>query len=148
MLEWSAPDDYELNLRARGQAVSIREFRWRPDWQGCEAVRLIDVFWLDKALNRVVATYEVEHTSSIYSGIVRMLDFALELEAHALEGMLRLAPDVREGDVRQQLARPAFSHVGVLRCASCPMAIPREPGNHRKVRPGMKPSQDISRALA
>ena len=39
---------------------------------GAEAVRLIDVLWLDGT-----AAFEVEHTTSIYSGIVRLLDLAL-----------------------------------------------------------------------
>src|SRR5581483_11603192 len=40
-----------------------------------DTIRLIDVLWLDG--DRVEAAFEVEHTTSIYSGIVRMLDLAL-----------------------------------------------------------------------
>lgn len=69
---------------------------------GADAVRLIDVLWLDKATRRIVAAYEVEHTTSIYSGIVRMLDLALGEEVHALEGLFLVAPDAREQDVRNQ----------------------------------------------
>lgn len=82
---------------------------------GAEAVRLIDILWLDKLTARIVAAYEVEHTTSIYSGIVRMLDLALGTEAHALEGLFLVAPDDREQDVRAQLARPAFSRVADMK---------------------------------
>ena len=44
---------------------------------GAESVRLIDVIWLERGSERVHAAFEVEHSTSIYSGIVRMLDLAL-----------------------------------------------------------------------
>ena len=40
-----------------------------------ESVRLIDVIWLDRQTQRVAAAFEVEHSTSIHSGIVRMLDW-------------------------------------------------------------------------
>ena len=42
-----------------------------------ESVRLIDVIWLDRSSRRVAAAFEVEHSTSIHSSIVRMLDLAL-----------------------------------------------------------------------
>src|SRR5581483_5847487 len=44
---------------------------------GADAVRLIDVLWLERGSGRVAGAFEVEHTTSIYSGIVRLLDLAL-----------------------------------------------------------------------
>jgi hypothetical protein len=38
---------------------------------------LIDVLWVSKESGKIVAAFEVEHSTSIYSGIVRMLDLAL-----------------------------------------------------------------------
>ena len=86
---------------------------------GAEAVRLIDVLWIVRAgtagAGRVSAAFEVEHTTSIYSGIVRLLDLALGGAAAAggaeRTGFFLVAPDSREADVRQQLARPAFSRI-------------------------------------
>ncbi|MCR5876923.1 hypothetical protein LRS10_23870 [Phenylobacterium sp. J426] len=74
---------------------------------GAEAVRLIDVLWLDR-VGSIVAAFEVEHTTSIYSGIVRMLDLALGGDASGLHSLFLVAPDKREADVRAQIARPAF----------------------------------------
>jgi type II restriction enzyme len=80
---------------------------------GAEAVRLIDVLWLDAA-GTIVAAFEVEHTTSIYSGIVRMLDLALGGDASGLHSLFLVAPDKREADVRAQIARPAFSRIADL----------------------------------
>jgi len=78
-----------------------------------DAVPLIDVIWLNDG-GGIVAAFEVEHTTSIYSGVVRMLDLALGGGAGSLHGLYLVAPDKREGDVRAQLARPAFSSIGDL----------------------------------
>jgi type II restriction enzyme len=80
---------------------------------GAEAVRLIDVLWLNTA-GAIVAAFEVEHTTSIYSGIVRMLDLALGGDASGLHSLFLVAPDKREADVRAQIARPAFSRIADL----------------------------------
>jgi type II restriction enzyme len=82
---------------------------------GADAVRLIDVLWLDRGGARVAAAFEVEHTTSIYSGIVRLLDLALGGSDPAAHGLFLVAPDDREQDVRAQLARPAFRRVADLR---------------------------------
>lgn len=89
---------------------------------GADAVRLLDVLWIARAGSAdggaVAAAFEVEHTTSIYSGIVRLLDLALGATTTSIAGALPgranlflVAPDSREGDVREQLARPAFSRV-------------------------------------
>ena len=80
---------------------------------GAEAVRLIDVLWLDST-GAIVAAFEVEHTTSIYSGIVRMLDLALGGDTSGLHSLFLVAPDKREADVRAQIARPAFSRIADL----------------------------------
>lgn len=81
---------------------------------GADAVRLIDVLWLDKTTTDVSAAFEVEHTTSIYSGIVRLLDLALGVPAATGRRLYLVAPDAREADVRAQLARPAFRHIASL----------------------------------
>lgn len=75
-----------------------------------DAIRLIDVLWINPANGETAAAFEVEHTTSIYSGIVRMLDLALGM-GQAGRSLFLVAPDARERDVRQQLQRPAFSRV-------------------------------------
>lgn len=79
-----------------------------------ETIRLIDVLWLDPATEQVAAAFEVEHSTSIYSGIVRMLDLALGVPEHFGARYFLVAPETREADVRAQFARPAFSRVAEL----------------------------------
>ena len=79
-----------------------------------DSVRLIDVLWLERSQGRVAAAFEVEHTTSIYSGIVRLLDLALGAAAPDLAGLFLVAPDDREDEVRAQLRRPAFTRVSDL----------------------------------
>lgn len=79
-----------------------------------DTIRLIDVLWLDKGTEQVAGAFEVEHTTSIYSGIIRMLDLALGVPEHIGTRYFLVAPDARESDVRAQFARPAFSRVSEL----------------------------------
>jgi type II restriction enzyme len=79
-----------------------------------ETVRLIDVMWVDSGAGCIAAAFEVEHSTSIYSGIVRMLDLALGVPDHLAGTYYLVAPDAREAEVRAQFARPAFSRVAEL----------------------------------
>ncbi len=79
-----------------------------------DMVALIDVLWLDAASGNISMAFEVEHSTSIYSGIVRMLDLALGVPEHEGATFFLVAPDAREADVRSQFARPAISRVKEL----------------------------------
>lgn len=83
------------------------------DLPGVEAVRLIDVLWIDRS-GDVAAAFEVEHSTTIYSGIVRLLDLALGAPARATRGLYLVAPDERAADVRAQVRRPAFRGIAAL----------------------------------
>ena len=87
---------------------------------GADAIRLIDVIWIDAKTHQAAAAFEVEHTTSIYSGIVRLLDLAWGVPQEAARGLFLVAPDDREEDVRAQLRRPAFQHVVDLRVRYLP----------------------------
>ncbi len=115
---------------------------------GADAVRLIDVIWLEAADARVVAAFEVEHTTSIYSGIVRLLDLALGSPGDAPQGLYLVAPDDRERDVRAQLARPAFSRVRELEVRFLPYSE-LEQHRHTMARfgEGMKAIEAVARSL-
>jgi type II restriction enzyme len=116
---------------------------------GGDAVRLIDVLWLESGTGRVAAAFEVEHTTSIYSGIVRLLDLALGAAAESAQGLFLVAPDDREDEVRAQLARPAFRRVGDLRVRFLPYS---ELVTHRhsmaRFGQGMKAIEAVARALS
>ncbi len=74
---------------------------------GGDAVALIDVIWFN-ADGIPAAAFEVEHTTSIYSGIVRLLDLAQGSDVGSAVPLFLVAPDNREKEVREQLHRPAF----------------------------------------
>jgi len=115
---------------------------------GADAVRLIDVIWVNAVDGRVAAAFEVEHTTSIYSGIVRLLDLALGSPDDTPRGLYLVAPDARESDVRAQLARPAFSRVRELQVRFLPYS---ELETHRhamaKFGEGMKAIEAVARSL-
>lgn len=115
---------------------------------GVDAIRLIDVLWLERGQAKVAGAFEVEHTTSIYSGIVRLLDLALGGDLHSPNGLFLVAPDDREGEVRTQLARPAFSRIGELQVRFLPYG---ELKANREVMArfgqGMKAVEAVSRVL-
>lgn len=116
-----------------------------------ETVRLIDVLWLEQASSapaRVAAAFEVEHTTSIHSGIMRMLDLALSAPEHAATGLFLVAPDDREEEVRAQLARPAFRRVGDLAVRYVPYGdLDRNREAIARFGTGLKGIQAIARML-
>lgn len=115
---------------------------------GADAVRLIDVLWLELTDCRVAAAFEVEHTTSIYSGIVRLLDLALGTEG-SVRGLFLVAPDGREEDVRSQLARPAFQRVRDLQVRYVPYGdLDRNREAMARFGTGLKAIEAVARALA
>lgn len=71
-----------------------------------KTVEQIDVLWLQK--KTIVRAFEVEHTTAVYSGILRMADL-LALQPNFHTKLHIVAPDERRKKVFQELMRPAFS---------------------------------------
>lgn len=78
---------------------------WSPEVM--ETVSLIDVIWLKPHMGEIVSAFEVEKSTSIYSGILRMEDLARSIPDCSCSFYL-VAPDRREKEVMAQLMRPAF----------------------------------------
>jgi type II restriction enzyme len=115
---------------------------------GADAIRLIDVLWLERAEPRVAAAFEVEHTTSIYSGIIRLLDLALGAPGHATRGLFLVAPDDREEEVRAQLARPAFRRVSDLGVRYLPYGeLERHRDSMGRFGAGLKAIEAVARTL-
>lgn len=77
-----------------------------------QTVSLIDVLWLEKGAPVVVAAFEVEKSTSIYSGILRLVDLARSLPGGQATHLYLAAPDGREREIQAQLCRPAFADLG------------------------------------
>jgi hypothetical protein len=82
-----------------------------PDSQ--RLVSLIDVVWLTGS-NQVAAAFEVEHTTSVYSGLLRMADLAA-LSPNLSFPLYVVAPAARLAKVRRELVRPTFRSLGLDR---------------------------------
>ena len=68
-------------------------------------IELIDVVWLRG--NSIVGAFEVECTTSVYSGLLRMGDL-LALQPNLDISLYLVAPDERRSKVEQELLRPTF----------------------------------------
>jgi type II restriction enzyme len=115
---------------------------------GADAVRLIDVLWLRRGSALVEAAFEVEHTTTIYSGIMRMLDLALDAP-EPVRGLFLVAPDGRQEDVRAQLRRPAFRRVRDLQVRYLSYGdLERHRESMARFGQGMKPIEALARMLS
>lgn len=83
----------------------LPQSNWPPEVM--ETVGLIDVIWLKPETGEIVSAFEVEKSTSIYSGILRMEDLARSIPGCTCNFYL-VAPDRREKEVMAQLTRPAF----------------------------------------
>jgi type II restriction enzyme len=119
---WIAANDrsrpWELGRLGDGCLAALPPLLERSPF--ADSVRLIDVLWLEPGEGCVAAAFEVEHTTSIYSGIMRLLDLALGAPSQALAALFLVAPAEREADVRAQLCRPAFSRIASLQVRYLP----------------------------
>lgn len=71
-----------------------------------KTIEQIDILWLKG--RSIVRAFEVEHTTSIYSGILRMADL-LALQPNMDIKLHIVAPEERREKVFQELRRPVFS---------------------------------------
>ena len=71
-----------------------------------KTIEQIDILWLKG--RSIIRAFEVEHTTSIYSGILRMADL-LALQPNMDIKLHIVAPDERKEKVFQELRRPVFS---------------------------------------
>ena len=71
-------------------------------------IELIDVLWLSG--NAITAAFEVESTTSIYSGILRMSDL-ISMQPNLNIPLYIVAPDDRRDKVFKEVNRPTFSRL-------------------------------------
>lgn len=79
----------------------------QTDTDTASTIKLIDVLWYEKGTHNVIAAFEVEKSTSIYSGILRLTDLSYSI-ADGDEIFYLVVPDKREKDVCMQLCRPAI----------------------------------------
>lgn len=75
-----------------------------------KTISLIDVIWLNKDTKEFECAFEIEKSTSIYSGILRLVDLASSLGSKQHNFFL-VAPDSREKEIIAQLSRPSFKNL-------------------------------------
>ena len=95
---------------------SIRESFIQTLPTGFEQVQAIlsqvDVLWLERGSSRLGALFEVEHSTTIYSGLLRLND--VRLVAPNMEPTFSIvADDERRSDFLRQVNRPTFQRSGL-----------------------------------
>lgn len=73
-----------------------------------ETIALIDVLWINEK-HEIISAFEVEKSTSIYSGILRLQDLSFSLNDQNCNFYL-VAPNKREKEIKAQLLRPSFQH--------------------------------------
>lgn len=107
---WIARNDHkrEWNYKKLGElSLPQLELVGFPT-QVKDTISLIDVLWLDHN-GAIISAFEVEKSTSIYSGILRLYDLALTMKDKDCKFYL-VAPNKRQKEIKAQLLRPSFQH--------------------------------------
>lgn len=90
--------------------LSLKEFpKINVSQEAFNTITLIDVVWFEKNTDRIVCAFEVEKSTSIYSGILRLSDLSFSLPSHNSQLYIVL-PDSREKEIKIQLNRPSIKN--------------------------------------
>jgi len=107
---WVAKNDRAKLAAANGMAPANAMLDTLPRLSGNPRVQntieLIDVLWLRNG--DCEAAFEVECTTSVFSGLLRMSDL-VTLQPNIATRMYIVAPEARRAKVRAEILRPTFS---------------------------------------
>jgi hypothetical protein len=105
---WVARNDRGLEWQGQKFADLPRSRRELPrqfDDVTNRTIALIDVLWLRE--NAIVAAFEIESTTQVYSGLLRMSDL-LAMQPNISLPLYLVAPDDRRNKVVTEINRPTF----------------------------------------
>lgn len=91
--------------------ISLKKFP-ELSTETLSSIKLIDVLWFEKGTNKVIAAFEVEKSTSIYSGILRLNDLSYTIGGKVT--LYLVIPDNRKKDTILQLSRPAIKSSNIL----------------------------------
>lgn len=77
-----------------------------------KTITLIDAVWFDSSTNNVTCAFEVEKSTSIYSGILRLTDLYFSFKKNP-PSLYLIIPDKREKEVLLQLQRPSIKNSNI-----------------------------------
>jgi hypothetical protein len=93
-------------VQEREHAAFLEDLPLNYDSTTLDTIELIDVLWLKG--RSIVRAFEVEHTTAVYSGLLRMADL-LALQPNMAIRLHIVAPDERREKVFREMKRPVFS---------------------------------------
>jgi len=96
----------EKELSSEARDALLRELPLNFDRVTFKTIENIDVLWLKK--RTLVRAFEVEHTTAIYSGLLRMADL-LALQPNIDIKLHIVAPEHRRDKVLDEIQRPVFA---------------------------------------
>ncbi len=105
---WVARNDRSKSFKGKGFAEMPRMKSALPlqfDDATNRTIELIDVLWLQG--NAIVAAFEIEATTSVYSGLLRMSDL-IAMQPNLNIPLYLVAPDERREKVMSEVNRPTF----------------------------------------
>ncbi len=108
---WAARNDRNREFKGKkfSETFSIKEdLPLQFDEATTKTIEYIDVLWLKG--NAIIAAFEVESTTSIYSGLLRMSDL-LAMQPNLNIPLYIVAPDERRDRVVTEVNRPTFSRL-------------------------------------
>lgn len=108
---WVASNDRSREVKGRRFAdlPNLRsDLPLKFDEATNRTIELIDVLWLKG--NSIVAAFEIESTTSIYSGLLRMSDL-IAMQPNLNIPLFLVAPDERREKVIAEVNRPTFSRL-------------------------------------
>ncbi len=101
-LDWTVTDKFPLHSRLPERYQLVRSI-----------LSEIDVVWMERGGGDLVALFEVEHSTSIYSGLLRFND--VHLIAPELRSRFSIvARDIRRSLFVRQINRPTFQRSGLF----------------------------------
>lgn len=105
---WIASNDHSKTWQ--GESLGELSVKSLPslglDSSSQKIIGLIDVVWL-KGTKQIAAAFEIEHTTSVFSGILRMSDL-VALSPNLNFPLYLVAPSNRMEKVKRELSRPTF----------------------------------------
>jgi hypothetical protein len=109
---WIAPND--RNRLFRGKPLGEECLKKLPNLglsdEATRRISLIDIIWIRQ--NAPICAFEVETTTSVYSGLLRMSDLLSVVPALNVK-LYIVSPKDRQDRVRAELTRPTFQKVGL-----------------------------------
>lgn len=107
---WVARNDRGRQVKGRfGDLPKLKtELPLQFDEATNRTIELIDVLWLKG--NAIVAAFEIESTTSIYSGLLRMADL-IAMQPNLNIPLYLVAPDDRRQKVFDEVNRPTFKRL-------------------------------------